>query len=53
LGLVLRVIHTIHQAMTHHRSYQIRYTGESRCPPAKVHPGLRPESAEGTSSCIN
>jgi hypothetical protein len=33
--LVLRVIHTIHQAMTHHRSYQIRYTGESRCPRQK------------------
>ena len=32
IPLVLRVIHTIHQAMTHHRSYQIRYTGESRCP---------------------
>src|SRR5580693_8155456 len=31
-GLALRVIHTIHQAMTHHRSYQIRYTGESRRP---------------------
>jgi hypothetical protein len=49
---VLRVIHTIHQAMTHHRSYQIRYTGE-RVPTAKVDPGLRRESAEGTSSCIN
>src|ERR1700730_15527752 len=34
-GLALRVIHTIHQAMTHHRSYQIRYTGESRCPRQK------------------
>ena len=51
--LVLRVIHTIHQAMTHHRSYQIRYTGESPVPTAKVDPGLRRESAEGTSSCIN
>ena len=51
--LGLRVIHTIHQAMTHHRSYQIRYTGESPVPTAKVDPGLRRESAEGTSSCIN
>src|ERR1700730_4706188 len=33
--LVLRGIHTIHQAMPHHRSYQIRYTGESRCPRQK------------------
>ena len=32
IELVLRVIHTIQQAMTHHRSYQSRYTGESRCP---------------------
>ena len=35
IALVLRVIHTIHQTMTHHRSYQIRYTGESRCPRQK------------------
>jgi hypothetical protein len=44
IALVLRVIHTIHQAMTHHRSYQIRYTGESRCPRnsgARPSPGKR------------
>jgi hypothetical protein len=35
IALVLRVIHTIHQAMTLHRSHQIRYTGESRCPRQK------------------
>jgi hypothetical protein len=28
---VLRVIHTLHQAVTLHRSYQSRYTGERRC----------------------
>jgi len=41
--------------MTHHRSYQIRYTGESRCPrqkwiPAfagKARQGCRVESTEG------
>ena len=52
-GLALRVIHTIHQAMTHHRSYQIRYTGESRCHGKS---GSRPspgKCAEGTSICIN
>jgi hypothetical protein len=38
--LVLRGIHTIHQAMTHHRSYQIRYTGESRCPRHKWIPAF-------------
>src|ERR1700730_15899291 len=38
--LVLRGIHTIHQAMTHHRSYQIRYTGESRCPRQKWIPAF-------------
>jgi hypothetical protein len=38
--LVLRVIHTIHQAMTHHRSYQIRYSGESRCPRQKWIPAF-------------
>ena len=50
---VLRVIHTVHQAMTHHRSYQIRYTGESRCHGKS---GSRPspgKCAEGTSICIN
>src|SRR5580704_7406386 len=59
--LVLRVIHTIHQAMTHHRSYQIPLHRRKPVPTAKVDPGplfpargrLRRESAEGTSSCIN
>ena len=45
--LVLRVIHTIHQAMTHHRSYQIRYTGESRCPPQKWIPAFAGKARRG------
>jgi hypothetical protein len=53
IELVLRVIHTIHQAMTHHRSYQIPLHRRKPVPTAKVDPGLRRESAEGTSSCIN
>jgi hypothetical protein len=52
--LVLRVIHTIHQAMTHHRSYQIPLHRRKPVPTAKVDPGplfpargrLRRESAE-------
>ena len=59
--LVLRVIHTIHRAMTHHRSYQIPLHRRKPVAAAKVDPGplfpdrgrLRRESAEGTSSCIN
>jgi hypothetical protein len=50
---VLRVIHTIHQAMTHHRSYQIPLHRRKPMPTAKVDPGLRREGAEGTSNCIN
>ena len=61
IELVLRVIHTIHQAMTHHRSYQIPLHRRKPVPTAKVDPGplfpargrLRRESAEGTSSRIN
>ena len=61
IELVLRVIHTIHQAMMHHRSYQIPLHRRKPVPRAKVDPGplfparggLRRESAEGTSSCIN
>jgi len=45
--LVLRVIHTIHQAMTHHRSYQIRYTGESRCPRQKWIPAFAGKARRG------
>ena len=45
--LVLRVIHTIHQAMTHHRSYQIRYTGESRCPRHKWIPAFAGKARGG------
>jgi hypothetical protein len=52
-SLVLRVIHTIHQAMTHHRSYPIPLHRRKPVPTAKVDPGLRRESAEGTSNCIN
>ena len=60
--LVLRAIHTIHQAMTHHRSYRIPlHHLRKPVPTAKVDPGplfpargrLRRESAEGTSSCIS
>src|SRR6202040_2382289 len=43
--LVLRVIHTIHQAMAHHRSYQIPLHRRKPVPTAKVDPGLRRESA--------
>ena len=46
-GLALRVIHTIHQAMTHHRSYQIRYTGESRCPRQKWIPAFAGKARRG------
>jgi hypothetical protein len=53
IELELRVIHTIHRAMTHHRSYQIPLHRQKPVPAAKVDPGLRRESAEGTSSCIN
>jgi hypothetical protein len=45
--LVLRGIHTIHQAMTHHRSYQIRYTGESRCPRQKWIPAFAGKARRG------
>ena len=41
------------RAMTHHRSYQIPLHRRKPVPTAKVDPGLRRESAEGTSSCIN
>jgi hypothetical protein len=58
--LVLRVIHTIHQAMTHHRSYQSRYTGDSRCPrrkwippPVPARGRLRGKARRGRQSCIN
>jgi hypothetical protein len=47
IALVLRVIHTIHQAMTHHRSYQIRYTGESRCPRQKWIPAFAGKARRG------
>ena len=46
-GLALRVIHTIHQAMTHHRSYQIRYTGEGRCPRQKWIPAFAGKARRG------
>jgi hypothetical protein len=46
-SLVLRVIHTIHRAMTHHRSYQIRYTGESRCPRQKWIPAFAGKARRG------
>jgi hypothetical protein len=42
--LVLRVIHTIQQAITHHRSYQIPLHRRKPVPMAKVDPGLRRES---------
>ncbi len=42
--LVLRVIRTIHQAMTHHRSYQIPLHRRKPVPTAKMDPGLRRES---------
>src|SRR5580700_8132040 len=58
--LVLRVIHTIHQAMTHHRSYQSATPAKAGAhgksgsrPLFPARGGLRRESAEGTSSCIN
>ena len=47
---MLRVIHTIHQAMTHYRSHQIPLHPRKPVPTAKVDPGLRRESAEGMSS---
>jgi hypothetical protein len=40
IELVLRVIHTIHQAMTHHRSYPIPLHRRKPVPTAKVDPGL-------------
>src|SRR5258706_16431836 len=41
IELVLRVIHTIQQAMTHHRAHtQSRFTGESRCPRQKWIPAF-------------
>ena len=49
----LRVIHTIHQAMAHHRSYQSRYTGESRCPRQKWIPVFAGKARKGRQSCIN
>jgi len=49
----VRVSHTIHQAMTHHPSYQIPLHPRKPVPMSKVDPGLRRESAQGTSSWIN
>jgi hypothetical protein len=40
IELVLRVIHPIHQAMTHHCSYQIPLHRRKPVPRAKVDPGL-------------
>jgi hypothetical protein len=40
--LVPRVIHTIYQAMTHYRSYQIPLHRRKPVPTAKVDPGLSP-----------
>jgi hypothetical protein len=45
--LVLRVIHTIHQAMARHHSYQSRYTGESRCPRQKWIPAFAGKARRG------
>jgi len=39
IELVLRVIHTIHQAMMHHRSYPIPLHRRKPVPTAKVDPG--------------
>ncbi len=44
MTVVLRVIHTMHQAMTHHRLYQIPLRRRKPAPTAKVDPGLRRES---------
>jgi hypothetical protein len=49
--LALRVIHTIHQAMMHHRSYQIRYTGESRCLRQKWIPVFAGKAQRGRRRC--
>jgi hypothetical protein len=46
--LVLRVVHTFHQAMTHHRSYRNPLHRRKPVPTAKVDPGVRRESADGT-----
>src|SRR3984893_4247597 len=51
--LVLRVIHTIHQAMDAPSLVSNPLHRRKPVPTAKVDPGLRRESAEGASSWIN